>query len=280
MEPLNRMAVEEAGPNPQQLAAAIHRQLGPVKGPVPVADIAAALDIVEIRVEPLRSLEGALIAPGDRHSGAILLNSASSPQRRSFTLAHELGHFLNLWHRPIDSQGRFACTRADLATPWRKASAAAASRHLIQEAEANRFAIELLAPARLVRRYLRALPDLADVLRLAGDLALSKEAAARRYIELHDQPAALIFAANGVVRYVERNPDFPFVACRSGEPLPAVLPPPDRAGLSAHEEADPRDWLARPDGRGLVVQTLHQERGYAVTLLAVDPDGDAETDEA
>jgi uncharacterized protein DUF955 len=279
MEPLDRMAVEEAGPNPQRMAAAIHRQLGPINGPIPVADIAAALDIVEIRVEPLRSLEGALIAPGDRHSGAILLNSASSTQRRSFTLAHELGHFLNLWHRPIDSLGRFACTRSDLATSWRKASGAA-SRHLVQEAEANRFAIELLAPARLVQRYVRALPDLADALRLAGDLALSKEAAARRYVELHDQPTALIFAANGVVRYVERNPDFPFVVCRSGEPLPALFPPPDRAGLSAHEEADPRDWLARPSGQRLVVQTLHQERGYAVTLLAIDTEGDAEADEA
>ena len=46
---LDRMEIEEAGPNPERLAAAIHAQLQLKAGPVPVYEIAEALDIVEIR---------------------------------------------------------------------------------------------------------------------------------------------------------------------------------------------------------------------------------------
>jgi hypothetical protein len=99
-----------------------------------------------------------------------------------------------------------------------------ASQHLIQEIEANRFAIELLAPSRLLRPYLSGIPDLAKVLELADGLGLSREAAARRYVELHRQPTALVFGADGVVRYVERHSDFPFVSCRPGQPLLALPP--------------------------------------------------------
>lgn len=266
---LDRLAIEEAGPNAEGLAAAIHDQLRPNGGKVPVAAIAAALDIVEIREAPLKGFEGALIAPDDRNIGAIVINSDSSLTRRRFTLAHELGHFLNSWHRPEDPAGPFACSRADLAARHPK-SPASAPRRVVQEAEANRFAIELLAPARLLRPYLRGVPDLAKVVILSDQLGLSREAGARRYVELHAQPSALVFSAEGVVRYVERSSAFPFVACRPGQRLPQLPSPADASGLSVHEEADSLDWLARP-GRGvLIVQTLSQRNGYATTLLAFD----------
>jgi len=272
---LDRMAIEEAGPNSARLAKAIHEQLKHKSGEVPITAIAAALDIVEIREAPLQNLEGALLTPPDRNIGAILVNRESSPKRRRFTIAHELGHFLNPWHRPEETSGGLACTRADLAAPWRKPSKTA-SRYFAQEAEANRFAIELLAPAWLMRAYLRGIPDLAEVLTLSHALGLSREAGARRYSELHEQPSALVFSAEGVLRYVEPGPDFPVVLCRVGQrvfPLPA---PADATGLSAHEEADPRDWLARPGRNSLVIQTLSQRRGYAITLLAFDPAGSEE----
>jgi hypothetical protein len=79
---LDRMAIEEAGPNPERLAAAIHEQLRHKSGEIPVAAIAAALDIVEIKEAPLQNLEGALIAPDDRNVGAIAVNRESSPARR------------------------------------------------------------------------------------------------------------------------------------------------------------------------------------------------------
>ena len=194
---LDRMAIEELGPNPERLAAAIYDQLQHKGGTVPVAAIATSLDIIEIREAPLQGLEGALIAPADRNLGAILINSRSPSARRLFTLAHELGHFLNPWHRPEGSSGSFVCSLSDVATSWRKASSSARRRY-VQEAEASCFAIELLAPPRLMRRYLGGIPDLARVLSLSDELGLSREAAARRYVELHQnlQPSCSALRAS------------------------------------------------------------------------------------
>ena len=46
---LDRMAIEEVGLNPQRLAQAIHDQKARLNGAVPIYEIAAALDIDEIR---------------------------------------------------------------------------------------------------------------------------------------------------------------------------------------------------------------------------------------
>jgi hypothetical protein len=51
------MEIEDSGPNPERLAAAIRLHLGHASGPVPVYEIAEALDIVEIREAPMRGLE-------------------------------------------------------------------------------------------------------------------------------------------------------------------------------------------------------------------------------
>ena len=95
---LDRMAIEDVGSNPERLAAAIHDQLGLAKGPVPVAAIAAALDIVEIWTAATRGLEGALVTTEERSEGIIMVRAGATPQRRRFTVGHELGHFLNPGH--------------------------------------------------------------------------------------------------------------------------------------------------------------------------------------
>ena len=46
---LDRMAVDDVATDPERIAAEIHRQLGDIDPPVPVDEIARALDIVEIR---------------------------------------------------------------------------------------------------------------------------------------------------------------------------------------------------------------------------------------
>jgi hypothetical protein len=167
------MEIEDSGPNPERLAAAIHLQLRHASGPVPVYEIAEALDIVEIREAPMEGLEGAVVTTPDRNVGSIVVNSRSPPLRRRFTLAHELGHFLNPWHRPSNPSGGFSCTRGDLENGWRRGSVSV-SRHVTQEIEANRFAIELLAPIRLLRPYLSGIltSQKSRTLRTASDLAV------------------------------------------------------------------------------------------------------------
>jgi len=266
---LDRMEIEEAGPNPERLAAAIHAQLDLDAGAVPVESIAKALDIVEIRHAPLIGFEGALVMTDDRGIGAIAVNRASSRQRRNFTIAHELGHFLDLRHRPAETANGFACSRADLGRSWR-GSFNARDRHVRQECEANRFAIELLAPIRLVRRHLRGIPDLERVLALSDALGLSREASARRYVELHERPCAVVFSREKQVRYFEAHAEFPALSCTKGQRLSGLLPTVDSSGLSNREEADPQNWLRNPTRQDLVVQTFAQREGYSITLLALD----------
>ncbi len=258
---LDRMTVEEAGPNPQKLAGEIHRQLGHRRGAVPIGGIVRALDIVEVRSAPLDNLEGALVTLPERGYGAILVNSRSGRRRARFTMAHELGHFLKPFHRPTAERG-FECSRHDL-NRW---SQNTGDRHRRQEAEANAFAIELLAPERLARPWLDAEVDLAQVLELSTDLEISRQAAARRYVELHEASLAIVFSTGGRFWFATRSRAFPLLSLGRDDPMPA-LPDPAGGALSGIEEADPLDWLRGSPGADLFVQTLHQQNGHAMTLL-------------
>jgi hypothetical protein len=265
---LDRMAIEEAGPNPDKLAEAIHGQLGLKNGAVPVHAIARALDIRHIGEGPLPGVEGVLLMPSDRNWGAIFTKVHSSRQRRRYTLAHELGHFLNLWHEP-PSQNGFACTTEDLGTGWRGVSKQA-GQHRLQESQANRFAIELLAPASRVEPFLKAIPDLEQVIAVSTELHISKEAAARRYVELFERPIAVVFGHDRTVRYVDCDPSFPRVRCRKGDPLPFCETSPDHAGLTGHVQSEPRDWLAHSPRGELLTQRLFQVNDYSMTLLMLE----------
>ena len=148
--------------------------------------------------------------------------------------------------------------------------------YLRQKAEASTFAIELLAPRKQVRRYVVGAPDLERVIEMATAFDISKEASARRYVSLHSDKLAVIFSKDGRVRYVDRAIGFPWLNVRKGDLLPA-LPQPDGGDLpSAIEEADPADWLDRPKGASLTAQTLHQQNGFALTLLCAEAANDGD----
>lgn len=67
------------------------------------------------------------------------------------------------------------------------------TRHLKQEAEANRFSIELLAPSQRLKPFLYGVTDLRHALDIAEAFDISKAAAVRRYVELRDKTLAVIF---------------------------------------------------------------------------------------
>jgi hypothetical protein len=48
--------------------------------------------------------------------------------------------------------------------------------------------------------------------------------------------------------------------------------------VTDHDAADPRDWGMHINDTSLIVQTLQQAEGFAITMLALDQTG-AETDE-
>lgn len=260
---LDRLLVDDTPDLPTAKALAIHQQLGMRTGAVPVYEIARTLDIEEIHEKPLGSFEGALVTDPERDFGFIIVNSQSSSERRRFSLAHELGHFLCAWHVQTTETG-FACKRSDMTFP------SGAEQHKRQESEANAFAIELLAPADCVRPYLRRLPDLEHPLAMRRELKISKAAAVRRYASLHTRKVAAIFAWDGNFSYIERSESFPYLAIKTDEPLPALPAPSASDGLSEMVEVDPGAWRLDHVRGELSCQALHQDEGRAIVLLYLD----------
>jgi hypothetical protein len=256
------MEVEDVAWTPEQRAAAVHYQLGDIPGPIPVHAIARALDIYEIREKPLRNFEGYLQTDAERSAGAILVNSHSSYVRRRYTVGHELGHFLCPWHRNTEAGG-FRCTKSDMTVAEGEAD------HLRQEKEANRFAIELLAPGRLLRKHLRRLPELERVVEIASELEISKTAAARCYVDRHGETLAALFLRHDRFIYAHRGPSFPWLPFNRDQPIPTLPALPTGSNLSEMVEADPEDWLGVGGFGELALQVLRQEDGHAIILLHI-----------
>lgn len=270
---LDRMALADASLEPSKLAAAILDQIPSLTAPVPVEAIAEALGIVEIRVEVLTNLEAALLTSPERLEGKILLNAQSSHRRRRFSIGHELGHFTNIYHEQTGDG--FSCSRHDMAA----SNLTDADRHRRQEAEANRFAVSLLAPTKLCAPWLRRRPEITVIEDMADTLDVSLEATARRYVELTAHALAVVFSQDGRIRYV-----VPSRECPRLQNLRGVQLPPGAVDLSAQSasatrdpvwiDLDPQDWLRGPFEGELTLETVAQRNGQAISILHVDGEGE------
>ncbi len=56
---------------------------------------------------------------------------------------------------------------------------------------------------------------------------------------------------------------------------PHPAPPRDGSSLSGLDEVHAAGWLTYPDAAQVFAQTLYQQDGHAITLLAVEQDYDA-----
>lgn len=261
---------------PERLAGAIHDQVGLLDTAVPVDEIARRLDISEVRKEPLDGVEGMLLTDRVRSVGSILVNTARGDRRARFSIAHELGHFLMERHVLSGEEG-FRCSRQDMREVRDD------TRHHKQEAEANRFAISLLAPEYKMRICLGTDPDLRAIQGLSDRLDLSREATLRRYIDLTDEPVAAIWTKDGRIRTAKRHPDFPWIPRGRGETL-SDLTEARRAirngtsGYTEMAESPAAAWTDR-DGVEIYEQTRVGRDGHAVTLLWADLPEEDDTDE-
>ncbi len=276
---IDRMEIDDVGGNPTRLAAAVIKQFTNLTGRVPVREVAQALGIYEIREESLVGLEGALVTFDDKDGGFILVHSERSETRKRYTIAHELGHYVNPWHKATSPQG-FRCRARDMSVERYKRNDRAAK----MEVEANEFAAELLMPPGLVATFLRrrAGADLEHILAMAEHFEVSKEAAARRYVVKVDEPSAVVFSKDRAIRYIKPHDDFPRLCVWNGDQLPAGCLSVDcsaPAGLvSDWAEVDGHAWLENPGERAICEQTLAQQNGYRMTLLTLDDYSDEEDD--
>lgn len=270
---ISRMDLADLG-TPETLVKGILEQVPDLPIPVPIEDIARSVDITDITPISTDGFEGGLVTDRNKSEGVILVNCRSHPQRRRFTVGHELGHFLVPSHLPNDGT-QFMCTSSDMC---QSTSSKSLDRAMRMEAEANRFAANMLMPIASFRRDLSqsAEPDINFLLRLCGKYDTSKEATARRFCELIDVPSAAVFSRNGRFRYAVRGSNFPFIPLRRDQPLAQKTLSAGFKGvegdISNMDVVDGCWWIDRdPYCNGQIFeQTLLQADGYRLTLLQLD----------
>jgi len=268
--------------NPVMLAKALIDQIPDIEPPIPVQQIALAVDIKEIKPLTVKGFEGGLIVPDDKSEGFILVNDKNSPRRQRFTIGHELGHFLNPWHNP-GSSGQFLCTSRDMIVSQFKANE---SRQRM-EVEANQFSAELLMPQRFIQADIEKLNDaeIDHITKLADKYDVSKESMGRRYIECQDEPCALIFSRNGNVSYTVKSQYFPRLEVwRNGDIIPHDTRTRDfndqPGSTSGWQEHASDAWLCDNNKyESVYEQALIQENGYRITLLTLGDKVDEEEEE-
>jgi IrrE N-terminal-like domain len=141
------------------------------------------------------------------------------------------------------------------------------SQQEVQEIQANQFAIELIAPKARIAVLSNDDPSVRDVLRIASELELSKEAAARRYVELHPGKIAVVFTLNGAVRYPAKSPSCSALALQQGTRF--LSPSGHQPGQISHDEikVDLPIVAGQVRSKTAEAETFHQEGGHAFTLL-------------
>ena len=140
--------------------------------PVDVANIARSIG-VEVQEEPAEDdLSGFLYRDRKRKVTIIGVNSSHHPNRRKFTTAHELGHYLlhDFDNVHVDRQFKI----------WLRNEASSQGTDL-EEKEANLFAAEILMPAKFIERDVKRIGTLdlmdEDVIReLAEQYGVSAQA--------------------------------------------------------------------------------------------------------
>lgn len=256
-----------------------------LKVPVPVEEIAYQLEISEIATLTTDGFEGGLLTDENRTFGAILVKEGVSRQRRRFTIGHELGHFLNIYHKPADAD-QFLCDRAAM----RHWDVKAQQKAQKMEAEANRFSALLLMPPPMLRPIIDAkrYPSLKTVLEIHEHFDVSKEAAARSYAEYNPELIAVLITRYGKYLRSYRKKDFPWINLAKGDPVPETSRVHSMSTPGEMSDSTPTEteyWIETNYGEPIprmYEQVLMQSNGYAMIQLKLlkrdelefDPDED------
>jgi hypothetical protein len=208
--------------------------------------------------------EGALVRnPDDCTQWGIFYSDRASPQRRRFTIAHELGHLV--LHRR--RQSSFHCD-------WAGADVAPMER------EADDFASHLLMPDDALREGLSGRPvDLYLLSELARRFEVSFEALCLRFIKQTDRAAILLHWDNGFLKYEWRSRSAVQGRVRirrtgdPQEPLPGTVAADN--GVAQHfdgVEVPMQAWCAQAPSQAVVREFKHcyARRDRVLTLLLLD----------
>lgn len=271
---VTRMDLDGAG-SPSALVTKILKAEPSLAAPIPIEALAGQLDISEVRPISVDGFEGGLITDEGRSRGFILVNQLAHFTRQRFTIGHELGHFLMTHHRPRGDEG-FLCTREDMRRYGRGTMSPAAQ----METEANQFSALLLMPPPLWRKSLERFrdPSLDQITDLAREYVVSKEAAARGFVEYHAESIAIVVVKDGRIDRIYRPfQGFPALCVDKGHEVPRSSLyhrlRPDLRKASEMVEAKAEFWLETEWGKpvpNLCEQVAFQQNGFAMILLWAD----------
>ncbi len=151
-----------------------------------------------VHEKPLEGAEARLVVARGR--GIITISSAIQDSRRKrFSLAHELGHFE--MHR--SHKGLSLCLAEHIQEP------VAEKTGQDLEQEANEFASSLLLPERFFVPLCKTHePSLEYIINLANDFSTSITATALRYVQVSDEPVAIVFSHDNRIKWFRGSKDF------------------------------------------------------------------------
>lgn len=195
------------------------------------------------------SCEGMLVRnPNDVTEWGIFFNGKASPERRRFTIAHELGHFI--LHR--GQQQSFNCDKESVYS--------GIDTIRVIEREADDFASNLLMPGDLLRDWIsNQRIDLRVLSGIAKRFQVSFEALCIRFIKFTTQRAILVYWDNGYVKYEWRSSSAVKTRAkirRSGDP---AEPP---SGTLAADASVTQEW----DGMEMSAATWCPEEAQHMKL--------------
>lgn len=281
---ISRLDLDGTG-SPEGLVSKILKTLPDLPIPVPIEELARALDITSIQELTTEGFEGGLITDDCKSEGVVLVNREARLGRRRFTIGHELGHFLIPTHKPVKGD-QFLCSREDM----RRWSGGENDAYARMEFEANKFSALLLMPPPKLRATLGRLgdPNLAHVVTIANDYEVSKEPAARAYADYHDERIAVAVVKDGKILRVYRNISrFPKLSVANGSPVHRNSLLHYAAGrgekLTDVKENGAELWLQSERGKRmptLYEQVFFQQEGFALVMLWVEDDAEEEEEDA
>lgn len=181
---------------PEDFARELSRRFNVVP-PVDLPDFASKIGLKIREVEP-EGFEGSLIRADKRPGGVIAVNRNTRERtRKRFTIAHEMGHFILPGHGEVAC----ICLSSDVES-WSKELPE-------EEKDANRFASELLMPARYVSRIVREKTATIEAAKkISSDFDVSLTAAAVRCIDLTSEDCALVVSDAEIIKWCWPAPEF------------------------------------------------------------------------
>lgn len=151
----------------------------------------------KVKERVLQGAEARLTVLGEK--GIITVSSGTaSPERKRFSIAHELGHFE--MHRDISVVQ--SCEAKNIDWEFQNSSPDL-------EKQANEFASMLLLPSRFFAPLCKETdPSLDLIADLAQRFQVSLTATANRYLCFCDEPVALIFSESGHMKWFQGSRSF------------------------------------------------------------------------